>query len=422
MERLALPRRVLQAKKIWEIEPCYKCSLIGACLTRTELRTLAKERIFAIESGYDDYQLHAEFIRISDRADAQGKALHKYLAKKYQGRARKYLRAGTDQEIRALWDKDMAEGLLDSAWWSVLIHPSASIYLVGRLYGSLHMLGHDALNNHHKDRQQGDRLRAKITMLEEVLGSERQHYRQEKRQQQEEIAALQQTIVQQKAMEQENGALRGETARLQRELQEMRDGKGYAAQQQEIDDLRQTNNGLCGRIDELTGELAAMKEQMATTVRQLEDMERLRRRLEHHEAEQTREIATLESLLMRHIVQEAPCCQCADQHTANCPGLSLCGKTVLYVGGLNNMIPHYRQLVEQFGGRFLHHDGGKEASRTLLPKMLTTADAVLCPIDCVSHDACNCVKKMCKRYQKPFVLMRSAGLSSLAKGLSEIVQ
>ena len=54
--------------------------------------------------------------------------------------------------------------------------------------------------------------------------------------------------------------------------------------------------------------------------------------------------------------------------------------------------------------------------------MLTTADAVLCPIDCVSHDACNCVKKMCKRFQKPFVLMRSAGLSSLAKGLSEIVQ
>lgn len=54
--------------------------------------------------------------------------------------------------------------------------------------------------------------------------------------------------------------------------------------------------------------------------------------------------------------------------------------------------------------------------------MLTTADAVLCPVDCVSHDACNGVKKMCKRFQKPFVLMRSAGLSSLAKGLSDIVQ
>jgi SET domain-containing protein len=86
------------------------------------------------------------------------------------------------------------------------------------------------------------------------------------------------------------------------------------------------------------------------------------------------------------------------------------------------MVPHYRQLVENFGGQFLHHDGGKEASRNLLPKMLITADAVFCPVDCVSHDACNCVKKMCKRFQKPFVLMRSAGLSSLAKGLNDIVQ
>jgi SET domain-containing protein len=70
----------------------------------------------------------------------------------------------------------------------------------------------------------------------------------------------------------------------------------------------------------------------------------------------------------------------------------------------------------------MHHDGGKEVSRTLLPKMLISADAVLCPIDCISHDVCNCAKKICKRYQKPFILMRSASLSSLAKGLSDIVQ
>jgi hypothetical protein len=41
------------------------------------------ERVFAIETGSNDYQLHAEFIRISDHSDAKGKALHKYLAKKY---------------------------------------------------------------------------------------------------------------------------------------------------------------------------------------------------------------------------------------------------------------------------------------------------------------------------------------------------
>ena len=116
------------------------------------------------------------------------------------------------------------------------------------------------------------------------------------------------------------------------------------------------------------------------------------------------------------------CSTCGDQDTNRCPGPDLCGKTILYVGGLHKMVSHYRQLIENHGGKFLHHDGGKEASRTILPKMLSSADAVLCPIDCVSHDACTCVKKICKRYQKPYVMMRSSGLSSLAKGLTEIVQ
>jgi hypothetical protein len=420
MECFPSPRRLPQGKKIWEIESCYKCSLIGTCLTRTELRKLAREYIFAVESG-DDYRLHADFIRISDRSDPQGKALHKYLAKKYQIRVKKYLQATTDQAIKELWDRDMAEGLLDSAWWSVLTHPTASNHLVSRLYGYLHMLGHDSLNSHHKEQLHSERLRTKVAMLGEVLGSERQHYRQEKRQMQTDILSLQQTTAQLRIVEQDNTTLHEENLRLRQEVHTWKSGIGHDSQQQEIDDLRQTKNALIGRIDELGTELESIREEFKSISAQLAHTETLRQQHELRDVEQAKEIATLENLLMRHVNQEATCSQCADQHTANCPGLSLCGRTVLYVGGRNNLIPHYRQMVEQCGGRFLHHDGGKEASRSLLPKMLTTADAVLCPIDCVSHDACNCVKKMCKRYQKPFVLMRSAGLSSLAKGLSEIV-
>lgn len=409
-------------KKIWEIESCYKCSLIGTCMTRDELRALAKERLFGIEKGCDDYQLHAEFIRISDRSDAKGKALHKYLAKKYRGSGKCYRYAITDAEIKELWEKDVADGQLDSAWWSVLVHPMASVHLVSRLYGYLHMLGHDSLNNRHREQRLSERLRAKVAMLEEVVGSERRHHRREQRRLKEEMATLQLQLLALQDTEQCNRLLREETAALHHLVEELRSGKGFKAQLREIDALRQTNSDLNGMIDDLNGELDAIKKQLVATVRQLQDMDRLRCRLERHEAEQAREIATLEGLLMRQFAQASPCAQCADQNTPSCPGMSLCGKTVLYVGGLNNLIPHYRQLVEQCGGRFLHHDGGKEASRSLLPKMLTTADAVFCPIDCVSHDACNCVKKMCKRFQKPFVLMRSAGLSSLAKGLSAIVQ
>ena len=118
----------------------------------------------------------------------------------------------------------------------------------------------------------------------------------------------------------------------------------------------------------------------------------------------------------------AGCTGCADQKTGRCPGPDLCGKKILYVGGLKKMVSHYRQLVENCGGQFMHHDGGVEIARNQLSKMLGSADIVFCPVDCVSHDACTCVKKMCKRYRKPFVMMRSSGLSTLAKELANIIQ
>ena len=86
------------------------------------------------------------------------------------------------------------------------------------------------------------------------------------------------------------------------------------------------------------------------------------------------------------------------------------------------MIPRYKELVERQGGVFLHHDGGKEKSQHVLTHMLGSADAVFCPIDCNSHDACKRVKKVCKKNSKPFVMMRSSGLSSFAKGIKAIIQ
>lgn len=422
MEPLRLNFQLLSRKKIWEIDDCYRCALIGTCLTRVELRKLSRERVFAVEPGCDDYQLHSRFIGISEQSDLQGKTLHKYLEKKYRAVTKKYFRVTTDREIEALWDEDLAEGRVDSAWWAIMTHLQASRELVCRLYGALHMLSHDSTNCYHQDRLRISSLSSKVAMLEEVLGSERQYFRQEKREFKEKIAGLQKAAAAQETVVRENQTLHTEILDLNARILDLTSRQQQEPEQQLIAELRQNNNALYGRIDQLTEELESVKTQFVRVVQQREEMAELRSRQERHEAEQAKEIAAFEGLLFRHVATENLCLTCADQNTGNCPGPDLCGKTVLYVGGLDKMVPHYRQLVENFGGRFLHHDGGKEASRNLLPKMLATADAVLCPIDCVSHDACNCVKKMCKRYQKPFVLMRSAGLSSLAKGLSDIVQ
>ena len=55
-----------------------------------------------------------------------------------------------------------------------------------------------------------------------------------------------------------------------------------------------------------------------------------------------------------------------------------------------------------------------------LARILGQADAVLCPVDCVSHGACLLAKQVCKRTAKPFVPLRSAGLSSFVTGLHRV--
>lgn len=79
------------------------------------------------------------------------------------------------------------------------------------------------------------------------------------------------------------------------------------------------------------------------------------------------------------------------------------------------------KLVESLNGRFSHHDGGVDDNIARLGGVVSQADVVLCPVDCVSHGACLKAKALCKQTAKPFVPLRTAGLSSLVRGLHQAV-
>lgn len=101
-------------------------------------------------------------------------------------------------------------------------------------------------------------------------------------------------------------------------------------------------------------------------------------------------------------------------------GESLRGKRILCVGGRNSLVQNYRALVERRGGELLHHDGGREESLDAVTRAFGTVDAVLCPVDCVSHAACLLVKRACNHMAKPFLPLRNSGLSSFVKGLRSL--
>ncbi len=391
-------------KKIWEIDHGYLCATIGSCLNRAEMRKLAREAEFKSIALQDDHGLHVFFIEVAKNGDSMGKALQRFLDKKYRQATRSYFLTEDDQAIATLWKKDLVEGNIDRAWYAVVTHPAVSLEQASAYYAQLHMLSHDLIANFSRNRSNLLRQNEQITILQEQLAAQKQLRKEDKKRfrdlQQEWHGA--ETLA--KKLQRDNDRLREELASLR---------QGEAVRQQAVaGKLRQA----------LPLEEASLRDELQLARARYDELQEQHLALLQHHEEQHQELVGFESLLRDRLSAIDPCRDCSEQDSSDCPGRNLCGRTVLYVGGLHKMIPHYKQLVETLGGRFLHHDGGKEESRNLLPKMLATADAVLCPIDCVSHDACLSVKKICKRYQKPFVMMRSASLSSLAKGLTDIVQ
>jgi hypothetical protein len=99
--------------------------------------------------------------------------------------------------------------------------------------------------------------------------------------------------------------------------------------------------------------------------------------------------------------------------------LNLFNATFLYVGGRANQIPQLRELVESANGQFIHHDGGIEHGLQMLPGLVSRADHVLFPIDCVSHSAVATVKRLCRQLDKRYWPLRTASLTCLLTALAQ---
>lgn len=100
------------------------------------------------------------------------------------------------------------------------------------------------------------------------------------------------------------------------------------------------------------------------------------------------------------------------------PDANLNGLAVLYVGSRPNQIAAMRAATERMGGVFLHHDGGIENQTCLLPGLVSRAAVVLFPVDCISHEAANAVKALCRQGGKRFIPLRSASVTSLVSALT----
>ena len=99
-------------------------------------------------------------------------------------------------------------------------------------------------------------------------------------------------------------------------------------------------------------------------------------------------------------------------------GEVLRGVRILYVGGRPKLIDQLKAFVAVRGGALIAHDGGVDDSLALLPGLVSQADVVYFPVDCISHAAADKIKKLCQRLAKRWAPLRSASLASFASEIA----
>jgi Uncharacterized protein conserved in bacteria (DUF2325) len=380
------PRR----SRIWELAETLHCSIIGTCLSNAELRhALARLGVNGIEAA-DDHELHVVGVTLAGRRDAGAKLLQRALDRRHAIAIKQYAKARDEDALRQLWDASMRSGDIPGAYWALLSHAAATEAIVKKAFQDVHMLSHLV----------GAANRADIRRL---------------RQLEEEKGALTEKLYRQQQQLRDGFTSRDETIRQLNKLlaDHHSDGEPAAnpADCREEDGARRVIADLNRKLGQETTRRERLEQRLNAMSDGMRTLEASFQAVQGERDALRREIESLEGHIAG-LLQPAT----GDGEAA----LDLSNRTILYVGGRPNQIPQLKALVERTGARFLHHDGGIEHSSSLLPGLISRADVLLFPIDCISHDAVATLKRLCRQLEKPYLPLRAASLATLASSLAGI--
>lgn len=377
------PRR----ERLWELSSNLHCSVIGTCLSTADLRQFFAKLKDPLARTASEHEIHSLAVAGAGRRDLPGKLLQKLLDKKHEAQLRRFSRAASLEEVRALWRDSLEKGEVPGAYWATLTHPLTDQALAREAFCEVHMLSHLMGQSNRADIK---RLRT----LEAELGA-----RDEK------IARQEQRLSQMAASQ---AALAREAAQLKADLRHaLEQGTGVAAPVADGEAVA----ALRRRLGDEQARSAALAERLAARDAVLSENARRIAALEREAQELCREVEALEGTLA-----------CAAEPAAAEPEAprGLAGLRFLYVGGRPKQLDQLRAFADKAGGVLLTHDGGMEETVTLLPGLVSQADIAFFPVDCVSHLASSQVKRLCRDAGKPFIPLRTSGLASFAAALDAL--
>lgn len=389
-------------KKLWDLPANLHCPIIGTCLDAQELRKLARKARCEQDRPLTDYEVHVSFVASADERNPLSIATQKALEKKYSSHIKRYAKVRTSEALTDHWAQALANGDVPGAFWAILTHPKCDTGLRNRAREEVHMLSHQIGAGQRADLK-------RLAIVESELKKARHDF----------DVLYKDTRKQLEERDRRVLVLEAELTRSQQDQTRLAAREKQLLQR--LEDLIQT--GSEKRVAKLQRQVEVLHRQRGQAIKDRQHWrqacEAASYRAETLEADfrtKCEECEILENLIGQSV---SNCQDCKADDCTDCPDLQ--GQKILCVGGRNQLINQYRALVDQYNGKFEHHDGGIEHSRQRLESMLSAADAIVCATDCVSHDAYYRLKKFCKRHEKPYVLMKSSGISKFAQALDSVV-
>jgi len=386
----------MQRTKLCELDTQFHCSIIGTCLTLKELRQIYRKVKFLPKSNMSDHELHRIFVGIAGESDYANRKLQKHLDQKYQRIIKQCAKIQSASDLKTMWQNAIDSGEVAGAYWALVTHPLVPDDLLDKIYGEIHMLSHLSGASIRVDLEELSILRRRTKDLEKQLADAFVETQKRLKEKDKLIHSLKNSLTRAEKVESELDKIQKQRETLEKEPL--------------IRQLKKQTKELCKQVS-LEQERGERMEKEAKNWKSvaLRTEERYLN-FEQRLAQTQQERDSLE--------QHLSTLTCPESCDPNCP--NLCGRCILFVGGRPSQCSHFRHLVEQYNGRFIHHDGVREDGHSKLGANLSQADAIFCPLDAISHDAMNWIKRHCEHNTKQLVMMPHSSLSAFVKGLNEV--
>lgn len=391
-------------RRLWEFQGYTICRLLGLTFDEGELRGIFKK--LKLQDGrqlsLSESEMHGMLVQKCGSPNQVSKYVDKVLRNRFEPYGKVIEGLAREDICRLIEGGDGAKNIPLPAliWFAARNHCKDIEQVEARVFAAVHIKEHRALRLYDtlsrilpegRVENMADELKAALARNEELerrykrAGQKKEQLRLEIKTIEKDKSRLASDLLEQQQL----------NDKLRRELEKL----GSEPALEQIEALKGEIGLLHEEIDTLTEEL--LKQRLNVAPNRLD-----------------------ESIYQEDNVEGEPiaCGEIGGKQEALS---SLNGMKVAFVGGMESLVPHYKQMVECLGGVFCDHCGklssGKPERREM-EGLVDKADVVFCPVDMNSHNNCRFIKRACKFRNKPCCFLRSSSLSMFRRELLDFTK